>query len=79
MAIKQEDVNKVVQKDLEPGIIDDDLITKAVLESYRGEVGRLARMEKIVLSNISVLRLEFQSNYCYVVSPTSQLYSFQEF
>lgn len=56
-----EAVKKVVQKDLEPGIIDDEMITKMVLNSYRGEAGRLARMEIIDLQTVTVLRLEFQS------------------
>lgn len=56
-----DDIRKVVHKDLEPGIIDDEMITEVVLDSYKGEAGRLARMDRIDLSNVTVLRLEFQS------------------
>lgn len=55
--------DKHVHENLEPGIIDDDMIGATVLEGYTGEAGRLARLEKIDLGAVTVLRLEFQSKF----------------
>lgn len=52
----------IIQKDLEPGVIDTTMIMK-VLEEDRpaGEMGRLVKEEGILLQDVTNLRLEFLS------------------
>lgn len=52
-------LKKIIHKDIEPGVIDEEMIVNVVLEGYKGEAGRLARTETIDLSSVTVLRLEF--------------------
>lgn len=52
---------KIIHPKLEPGVINETMIVEVVLEGYKGEAGRLARMEPIDLSNVTTLRLEFLS------------------
>ncbi|XP_063708940.1 dynein regulatory complex subunit 3-like [Culicoides brevitarsis] len=52
-------LKKIIHKDIEPGVIDEEMIVNVVLSSYKNEAGRLARSEKIDLSNVTILRLEF--------------------
>lgn len=64
-------MEKVIHKNLEPGIINDEMITNEVLAGYKGEAGRLARLEAVDLTIVTVLRLEFQSTKIY--------YNFEQF
>lgn len=52
-------LKKIIHKDIEPGVIDEEMIVNVVLEGYKDEAGRLARTETIDLSTVTVLRLEF--------------------
>lgn len=53
---------KSVHKEQEPGVISNDVLTKAIVEQgHKGEAGRLARMDEVQLESITVIRLEFQS------------------
>lgn len=52
-------IDDVVHKDLEPGVINDQMLQKLIVEQgYQGEAGRLARNNPIVYENITVIRLE---------------------
>lgn len=62
---KKKIMNKIIHKDLEPGIINDEMIKNEVLAGYKGEAGRLARLEPVDLSVVTVLRLEFQSKFTF--------------
>lgn len=57
----QDEKEKQIADDLEPGIIDDEMIGHTVMQGYKGESGRLARLASINLSAVTILRLEFQS------------------
>lgn len=53
-----------VHKEQEPGVISNAMLTKAIIEQgHKGEAGRLARMDEIQLDLITVIRLEFQSEF----------------
>lgn len=53
---------KSIHKEQEPGVISNDMLTKAIIEQgHKGEAGRLARMDAVRLESITVIRLEFQS------------------
>jgi hypothetical protein len=50
------------QEDLEPGVINTAMIMKALEEDRpAGEAGRLAVEDRIVLAEVTSLRLEFLS------------------
>lgn len=64
---------EVIHKDLEPGVINDEMLKKLILEQgFKGEAGRLALLEPINYGNVTVLRLEFQNllkiNHLFVLS-----------
>ncbi|XP_058064789.1 dynein regulatory complex subunit 3-like [Anopheles bellator] len=49
-------------KELEPGVISNEMLTKAILEQgHKGEAGRLALLNQLHLETVTVIRLEFQS------------------
>lgn len=49
-------------KELEPGVISNEMLTKAILEQgHKGEAGRLAQLNELHLETVTVIRLEFQS------------------
>ncbi|XP_058455415.1 dynein regulatory complex subunit 3-like [Malaya genurostris] len=51
-----------INKEQEPGVISNDMLTKAILEQgHKGEAGRLARMDQVHLECITVIRIEFQN------------------
>ncbi|EDS39244.1 leucine-rich repeat-containing protein 48 [Culex quinquefasciatus] len=51
-----------IHKEQEPGVINNDMLTKAIIEQgHKGEAGRLARMDQVQLEAITVIRLEFQN------------------
>lgn len=53
---------RVIHKDLEPGVINDEMLERLILEQgFKGEAGRLARLEPINYEKITVLRIEFQN------------------
>lgn len=53
---------RVIHKDLEPGVINDEMLERLILEQgFKGEAGRLARFEPIKYENVTVLRIEFQN------------------
>ena len=52
----------LIQKDLEPGVINTAMIMKALEEERpAGEAGKLAIEDGIVLKEVTSLRLEFLS------------------
>jgi hypothetical protein len=52
----------LIQNNLEPGVIDTAMITKALEEERpSGEAGRLAAEEGIILKEVTSLRLQFLS------------------
>jgi hypothetical protein len=53
-------MDRLLYKDLEPGIINAEMISRAV-QLYKGEAGRLFKLVDIAHEKITVLRLEFQS------------------
>uniref|UniRef100_A0A182NNP2 Dynein axonemal assembly factor 1 homolog n=1 Tax=Anopheles dirus TaxID=7168 RepID=A0A182NNP2_9DIPT len=49
-------------KELEPGVISNEMLTKAILEQgHKGEAGRLAQLNQLHLETVTVIRLEFQN------------------
>ncbi|XP_053662638.1 dynein regulatory complex subunit 3 [Anopheles marshallii] len=49
-------------KELEPGVISNEMLTKAILEQgHKGEAGRLAQLSQLHLETVTVIRLEFQN------------------
>ncbi|XP_055597477.1 dynein regulatory complex subunit 3 [Uranotaenia lowii] len=51
-----------IHREQEPGVISNEMLTKSIIEQgYKGEAGRLARMNEICLDQITVIRLEFQN------------------
>lgn len=53
---------QAIHKDLEPGVINDEMLERLILEQgFKGEAGRLARLEPIDYEKITVLRIEFQN------------------
>lgn len=58
-----------IHKEQEPGVINNDMLTKAIIEQgHKGEAGRLARMDQVQLEAITVIRLEFQSEFARVLT-----------
>lgn len=64
MMLNEEDeeplaIHQVVHKDLEPGVINDEMLQKMIIEQgYQGEAGRLSRLSPIVYEKITCIRLE---------------------
>uniref|UniRef100_A0A336MZZ2 Dynein axonemal assembly factor 1 homolog n=1 Tax=Culicoides sonorensis TaxID=179676 RepID=A0A336MZZ2_CULSO len=52
-------LKKIIHKDIEPGVIDEEMIVNIVLSGFKDEAGRLARSETLDLNSVTVLRLEF--------------------
>uniref|UniRef100_A0A182JCY1 Dynein axonemal assembly factor 1 homolog n=1 Tax=Anopheles atroparvus TaxID=41427 RepID=A0A182JCY1_ANOAO len=49
-------------RELEPGVISNEMLTKAILEQgHKGEAGRLAQLNQLHLETVTVIRLEFQN------------------
>lgn len=47
---------------IEPSVVDDDMLQKAVVEQGpKNEAGKLAREEGIDFSDVTALRLDFKS------------------
>lgn len=58
----QKVIKKIVHKELEPSVLNQEIITKAILDQGpSGEAGRLFRNIEIQYEKITVLRLEFLS------------------
>lgn len=54
--------NYIIHKDLEPGVINNQMLEKLIIEQGpKGVAGRLFRMEKINFNIITVIRIEFQN------------------
>lgn len=54
--------NKIIFKELEPSVINEEIIRKAVYEQGpSGEAGRLFRAMEIQYEKVTILRLEFLS------------------
>ena len=54
--------NKIIFKELEPCLLSEELIKRAVLEQGpKGEAGRLFKLMEIQYDKVSILRLEFLS------------------
>lgn len=54
--------NYVIYKDLEPGIINNQLLENLIIEQGpKGEAGRLFRLQNINFDVITVIRIEFQN------------------
>ncbi|KAG4080724.1 hypothetical protein HA402_013254 [Bradysia odoriphaga] len=69
---------RVIHKDLEPGVINDEMLERLILEQgFKGEAGRLARLEPIDYEKVTVLRIEFQNllkiNHLFVLSNLREL------
>lgn len=57
-------IKKIIYKELEPSVLNEQIITKAVLDQGpAGEAGRLFRNTEIQYDKITVLRLEFLSKF----------------
>lgn len=58
----QKIIKKIIYKELEPSVLNESIITNAILEqSPEGEAGRIFRSAEIQYDKITVLRLEFLS------------------
>lgn len=58
----QKIIKKIIHKELEPSVLNEQIITKAILDQGPdGEAGRLFRSAEVQYDKISVLRLEFLS------------------
>ena len=56
--------SQVIDKDLEPGVITDEILTKVIYDQgYKGEAGRLSRLDRVNFDSVTVIRLEFQSKF----------------
>lgn len=69
---------RVIHKDLEPGVINDEMLERLILEQgFKGEAGRLARLEPIDYEKVTVLRIEFQNllkiNHLFVLCNLKEL------
>lgn len=59
-------IKKIIYKELEPSVLNEQIITKAILEQGpEGEAGRIFRSSEIQYDKITVLRLEFLSEFVY--------------
>lgn len=57
-------IKKIIYKELEPSVLNEQIITKAILDQGPdGEAGRLFRNTEIQYDKITVLRLEFLSEF----------------
>lgn len=57
-------IKKIIYKELEPSVLNEQIITKAILDQGPdGEAGRLFRNTEIQYDKITVLRLEFLSQW----------------
>lgn len=75
----QKIIKKIIYKELEPSVLNEPIITKAILQQCpEGEAGRLFRSAEIQYDKITVLRLEFLSklsvsvgsfNNCILIPP----------
>lgn len=64
---------KSIHKEQEPGVISNEMLTKAIIEQgHKGEAGRLARMDEVRLESITIIRLEFQSEAFHVWATSYQ-------
>lgn len=55
-------INNIIFPDLEPGVINEEMITRLYVEQGPvGEAGRLARLDPVDYQRITVLRIEFQN------------------
>lgn len=58
----QKIIKKIIYKELEPSVLNEQIITKAIYEQGPdGEAGRLFRASEIQYEKVTVLRLEFMS------------------
>ena len=60
----QKVIKKIIYKELEPSVLNEEIITKAIYDQGpSGEAGRIFREMEIQHEKIVVLRLEFLSKY----------------
>jgi hypothetical protein len=58
----QKIIKKIIYKELEPSVLNEEIITKAIYEQGpEGEAGKLFRAAEIQYEKVSILRLEFMS------------------
>jgi hypothetical protein len=58
--------NKIIHKELEPSVLNEKVIRRAVYDQGPvNEAGRLFREMEIQYEKVTVLRLEFLSEYMY--------------
>lgn len=57
-------IKKIIYKELEPSVLNEKIITKTIIEQGpEGEAGRLFRSAEIQYDKVTVLRLEFLSEF----------------
>lgn len=51
---------------IEPNVIDDEMVQKAIEEQYPEDIGKLAKREVINFKDVTELQLSFRSKYQHV-------------
>lgn len=65
----QKIIKKIIFKELEPSVLNENIITKAIYDQGpEGEAGRLFRNMEIQYDKITVLRLEFLSEFHFLAA-----------
>jgi hypothetical protein len=63
--------SNVTHNVVEPTVVDDELLSKAVNEQATGDAAEIARKEGIDFKEVVFLRLDFKSPYLYLNSSSS--------
>lgn len=57
-------IKKIIYKELEPSVLNEKIISKTIIDQGPdGEAGRLFRSAEIQYDKVTILRLEFLSEY----------------
>lgn len=74
----QKVIKKIIYKELEPSVLNEEIITKAIYDQGpSGEAGRIFREMEIQHEKIVVLRLEFLSKFFISTQAKLQRYFFR--